>query len=197
MTSTLQDRQDIADLMTGWIRRDLGDWDGLRELFHPDGRIEVTWFEGLAGDFVDASARMGASDFRTKHLITAPVVEFSADGTRAVSETNAVIVGENVRLGLGANGHNRFIDRIERRDGVWRILDRKSVYDFAFFTFPAGVVEVDTESLAAYPSEYGALAYLLDASGFPVQRLFATKGSELEGVIKQSAHNWLQGKGEA
>ncbi|MFF0584360.1 nuclear transport factor 2 family protein [Streptomyces sp. NPDC003781] len=197
MTPTLQDRQDIANLMTGWIHRDLADWDGLRELFHPDGRIEVTWFEGPAGDFVDASARMGASDFRTKHLITAPVVTFSADGTRAVSETNAVIIGENVRLELGANGHNRFIDRIERREGVWRIVDRKSVYDFASFTFPAGLVEVDKAALAAYPREYGALAYLLDVSGFPVQRVFATKGSDLERTIKQSAHDWLEWKDEA
>ncbi|CAM5611927.1 nuclear transport factor 2 family protein [Streptomyces griseorubiginosus] len=197
MTSTLQDRQDIADLMTGWIRRDLGDWDGLRKLFHPDGRIEVTWFEGLAGDFIHASARMGTSDFRTKHLITAPAVAFSSDGTRAVSETNAVIIGENVRLGLGVSGHNRFIDRIERRDGAWRILDRKSVYDFAFFTFPAGLVKVDKEALAVYPREYGALAYLLDASGFPVRRMFATKGSELERTIKQSAYDWLHGKDKA
>ncbi|MDO0924177.1 nuclear transport factor 2 family protein [Streptomyces sp. TG1A-8] len=74
MTATPRDRRDIADLMTGWVRRDLGEWGRLRELFHPDGRIEITWFEGPAAGFVDASTRAGASDFRTKHLITAPVV---------------------------------------------------------------------------------------------------------------------------
>ncbi|MFB7421023.1 nuclear transport factor 2 family protein [Streptomyces sp. NPDC056210] len=94
-TPTLQDRQDVADLMTGWIHRDQGRWDRLRELFHPDARIEITWFEGLATDFVDASARMAATDLRTKHLITAPNVTFSADGTHAVAETNALIVVEN------------------------------------------------------------------------------------------------------
>ena len=57
MTTTPQDRQDIAELMTGWIHRDLGEWDRLRELFHPDAQIEITWFEGPASDFVDASAR--------------------------------------------------------------------------------------------------------------------------------------------
>ncbi|GAA3294399.1 hypothetical protein GCM10020295_18820 [Streptomyces cinereospinus] len=59
MNVTSQDRQDIADLMTGWIHRDLGEWDRLKGLFHPDGRIEITWFEGPAYEFVDASARMG------------------------------------------------------------------------------------------------------------------------------------------
>ncbi|OIJ97348.1 hypothetical protein BIV23_31260 [Streptomyces monashensis] len=180
--------------MTGWIHRDLAEWDQLRELFHPDGRIEITWFEGTAYEFVDASARMGASDLRSKHLITAPVATFSADGTRAVSETNAVIIGENVRIELGCNSHNRFIDRLEQRNGVWRILDRKSVYDFGSFTFPAGVVEIDREALAGYPREYAALAYLLEVSGFPVRRTFATKGSERERVIKQSAFEWLRGE---
>jgi hypothetical protein len=33
--------------------------DQLRELFHPDGTIEISWFEGLASDFVDGSLRMG------------------------------------------------------------------------------------------------------------------------------------------
>ncbi|MGN5632335.1 nuclear transport factor 2 family protein [Streptomyces sp. AC154] len=191
MNVTSQDRQDIADLMTGWIHRDLGEWDRLKGLFHPDGRIEITWFEGRAHEFVDASARMGASAFRTKHLITAPVVTFSADGDRAVSETNAVIIGENIDLRLGCNGHNRFIDRLEKRDGVWRISDRKSVYDFGTFTFPAGIVEIDAEIVARYPREYAALAYLLEASGFPVSRVFATKGSDLERDIKESAFAWL------
>ena len=194
---TLQDRQDIADLMTGWIRRDLGEWDRLRELFHPDGRIEVTWFEGPASEFVDASARMGASELRAKHLITAPVVTFSADGMRAVSETNAVIVAENVRLGLGCEAHARFVDRLERRDMVWRILNRSCVYDFGSFTFPVGVVEIDRAALEKYPREYAALAYLLEVSGYPVRRVFATRGSELERTVKQSALDWLRGKGQA
>ncbi|MBP0457223.1 nuclear transport factor 2 family protein [Streptomyces montanisoli] len=197
MTATLQDRQDITDLMTGWIHRDLGEWDRLRDLFHPQARIEITWFEGLASDFVDASARMGTSDFRTKHIITAPSVTFSADGDRAVSETNAIIIGENTRLGLGCNGHNRFIDRVERRDGTWRILDRKSVYDFASFTFPLGPVDFDHEAARRAPREYAALAYLLDASGFPVRRVFATKGSEQEKNIKQSALDWLDDQNQA
>lgn len=192
VTATMQDRQDIADLMTGWIHRDLGQWDRLRELFHPDARIEITWFEGPAHAFVDASARMGSSDFRTKHLITAPVVTFSDDGSRAVGETNAVIIGENVRLDLGCTGHNRFIDRLERRDGGWRILDRKSVYDFAGFTFPSGPVDIDRAAVARHPREYAALAHLLELSGFPVSRVFATRGSEQEREIKQSAFDWLR-----
>ncbi|MBE9373864.1 nuclear transport factor 2 family protein [Saccharopolyspora sp. HNM0983] len=194
MAATAQDRQDIADLMTGWIHRDLGEWDELRDLFHPDARIAITWFEGPASEFVDASAEMGASDLRTKHLVTAPVVTFSADGTRAFSETNAVIVGENVELALGCNTHSRFLDRLEKRDGAWRIVERGAVYDFATFTYPAGLVHVDQEALSQHPREYGALAYLLEASGFPVRRAFPVKGGEQERDMKRRALDWVHGK---
>ena len=79
MQTTLEDRQSIADLIIGWIHRDLAEWDKLRELFHPDATIEISWFEGLASDFVDGSMRMGKTDLGTKHFISAPVVTFNGD----------------------------------------------------------------------------------------------------------------------
>ena len=67
--SYLEDRLSIADLLTGWIHRDLGEWDRLRNLFHPRATIDITWFAGKASDFVDVSMKMGASDFKAKHVI--------------------------------------------------------------------------------------------------------------------------------
>ncbi|HWL72593.1 MAG TPA: nuclear transport factor 2 family protein, partial [Burkholderiaceae bacterium] len=188
MQTNLQDRMDIADLMTGWIHRDLAQWDDLRTLFHPDGEIEVTWFEGKASDFVDASMRMGASDLRTKHLITSPVVAFN--GCKAVVETNVVIIGENLRLGLGCAGHSRFYDLVEKRGGVWKIVMRQCIYDMGSFTFPIGIVDIDKAIVARYPSAYAPLAYLLEKSGFPVRRVFATKGSDLEVQMKKGGQAW-------
>lgn len=188
-TARLQDRLDIADLMTGWIHRDLAQWDQLRALFHPEGEIEITWFEGLASEFVDASMRMGESDLRTKHFVASPVITFNGD--KALVETNAVIVGENVRLGLGCSSHNRFFDLVEKRDGVWKIVRRQSIYDMGSFTFPRGIVDIDSKIVDRYPREYAPLAYLLDKSGFPVKRVFATKGSQLEAEMKATGAAWL------
>lgn len=189
MSNTLQDRQDIADLMTGWIHRDLAEWDQLLELFHADGIIEVTWFEGLFSEFVKGSQKMGNSGFSTKHMISSPIITFNGD--RAIAETNAIIIGENASLGLGCNGHNRFYDLIEKRDGVWRIVKRQSVYDMGNFTFPVGVVDIDPATVAKYPREYAALAYLLEKSGFPVKRVFATKFSQQEHEMKAKGQQWL------
>jgi hypothetical protein len=187
--ATLDDRQQITDLMTGWIHRDLAQWDAMRALFHPEGTIEITWFEGLFSEFVNASAKMGVSALKTKHLIGNPVITFNGD--KALVETNAMIVGENIELDLGCSVHNRFYDRVEKRNGVWKIVHRQSVYDMGGFTFPQGLVEIDKAVSKKYPREYAALAYVLEKSGFPVNRVFATRGSELEKKMKEEGQAWL------
>ena len=191
MQTMTEDRQQITDLMTGWIHRDLGQWDAMRSLFHPDATIEITWFEGLASEFVDASARMGASDLKTKHMIGNPVITFNGD--KAIVETNAMIIGENIKLDLGCCVHNRFYDRLEKRHGEWKIVHRQSVYDMGSFSFPVGLVEIDKAVCQKYPREYAALAYVLEKSGFPVNRVFATRGSELESKMKAEGQAWLNG----
>ena len=191
MQTTDTDRQQLNDLMNGWIHRDLGEWAQLRNLFHPDGTIEITWFEGLVGDFVNGSMRMGASDLRTKHLIASPRVTFNAAGNKALLETNAIIIAENVKLNLGCESHNRFYDLAEKRDGDWKLFHRQSIYDMGTFTFPQGIVEIDPATVAKYPREYAALAYLLEKSGFPLGREFATRGSKLEADMKAAGQHWL------
>ena len=190
MESYLTDRLDIADLMTGWIHRDNGEWDQLREFFHPEATIEITWFKGKATDFVNGSMKMGTSDFKAKHLIALPVVTFH--GTKAITETNAIVVGLNTTLGLGCEAHCRFYDHIEKRDGAWKILERHAIYDMAGFTFPYGIVELDTSAVQKYPIEYAPLAYLLQQSGFPVTSIYPTKGSDLEKTIKAEGQTWLK-----
>lgn len=189
MSDYSQDRWDITDLMMGWMHRDLSEWGHLRALFHSDATIEVTWFEGRASEFVDASMRMGASDLSTKHLVSPPVVAFHGD--RAIVETNAVIVAQNACLRIGCSNHNRFYDMVERRGGTWKIVRRQSIYDMGSFTFPHGPYNVDSEIVQRYPREYAPLAYVLEKSGFPVKRVFATRGSDLEKAMKTAGQAWL------
>jgi hypothetical protein len=56
MQMILEDRQNIVDLMTGWIHRDLAEWDKLRELFHGVRRYELKVWE----------VREGSLSFETK-----------------------------------------------------------------------------------------------------------------------------------
>ena len=191
MQNQHHDRQQLNDLLNGWLHRDLAEWEQLRNLFHPDGTIEITWFEGLASDFVDGSMRKGASDLRTKHLIALPRVTFNAFGNKAILETNAMIIAENVKLNIGCECHNRFYDLAEKRDGIWKLFHRQSIYDMGSFTFPQGPVEIEHDVLTQYPREYAPLAYLLAKSCFPLGRLFATRSSELEVEMKAAGQCWL------
>ncbi|SQB29272.1 Uncharacterised protein [Citrobacter koseri] len=96
-----------------------------------------------------------------------------------------------MKLNLGMVTHNRFYDMAEKRDGVWKLFRRQSIYDMGSFTFPLGVVDIDQSAVAKYPREYAALAYLLEKSGFPVTRVFATRGSALEQQMKTEGQRWL------
>lgn len=195
-TDRIADRLDINRLMTGWIHRDLRAWDELRDLFTPAATLEITWFRGSALDFIEGSARMGAGALSTKHLITSPVITFSAHhGDRAFVQTNAAIIAEHRDLLLGTTTHNRFLDRVVKcDDGRWRIERRDSSYDLSHFTYPLGLdaaAPIDRARLDRYPREYASLAYLLDAAGFPVEGEFPTRGSDLEARIVASGHAWL------
>ncbi|GAA1033854.1 MULTISPECIES: nuclear transport factor 2 family protein [Amycolatopsis] len=185
------DRQAITDLMTGWIHRDREHWDALASLFHDDATLTILWFSGPAKDFVDGSRRMSGGPLRSKHFIGAPVIE--ASGDRAFVETNAMLVADHLELGLGVTVHNRFLDRVERRDARWRIVRRDSVYDMGGFTYPYGIRPTDDLDPRRHPREYAALAYLLEHSGHQVPDTCPTRFSKREQEILEEGHAWLTG----
>lgn len=60
-------------------------------------------------------------------------------------------------------------------------------------TFPQGIVEIDKATAEKFPIAYAPLAYLLEKSGFPLSREFASKGSVLETEMKAEGQAWLKG----
>jgi hypothetical protein len=189
---TLVAERDISLLVKGWTYRDLGQWDRLKRLFHPDATIALAWFEGPFAKFVAASEKMEASDMRARHLVGAPLVTIGEAQERAVAETTIVVFAENRKLKLACQALARFVDLVERRDGAWKIMRRDSIHDMAAFMFPRGPVGVDEEPLARYPLEYASLAYLLEKSGVQVRRGLPIAGSEAEKALHAEAHRWLR-----
>lgn len=191
----IEDRQAIADLMTGWIHRDRQDWDALAALFHDEATLRILWFDGKARDFIDGSRRMSKGPLRSKHFIGSPTIAFAAGGDRAFVETNAILLADQTDLGIGATIHNRFLDRVSRRDGTWRIEHRDSVYDLGGFTYPYGIAaaeDIDSDALRGrHPREYAALAYLLESDGVAVTGTFPTRFSDQERDIIDAGRAWL------
>ena len=111
--------------------RDQGRWDELRDLFHPNASIAVTWYSGPIEGFIERSAQMtAAGNALTRHWIGASRV--TIEGNRALSDTDVAI---HIRTKLGpieadVTSYLRFFDRFERRDdGIWRIASRTGIYE--------------------------------------------------------------------
>src|SRR6202044_597582 len=51
------DRALIRDLVENWaLWRDAGDWERFATVWHDDGRMMATWFQGPAREFIRVSA---------------------------------------------------------------------------------------------------------------------------------------------
>ncbi|MFF2554980.1 nuclear transport factor 2 family protein [Nocardia sp. NPDC058058] len=188
----IADRQAIGELMTGWIHRDRQDWDELARLFHADATVRILWFSGPARDFIEGSRRMSAGPLRSKHFIGSPAIRFAGD--RAFVETNTILIADHLDANLGATVHNRFLDRVARIDGIWRICHRDSIYDMGGFAYPfgtSGAEPIDAETLHRHPREYAALAYLLERTGLTVTGPFPTRFSDQERDILDAGRAWL------
>ena len=53
MTQDLLDRLTIRDLIENWaLWRDAGDWERFATVWHDDGVMMATWFQGPAREFI-------------------------------------------------------------------------------------------------------------------------------------------------
>jgi len=54
--SEVDDRRAIRDLIENWaVWRDALMWDRFRTVWHDDGRMMATWFQGTADEFIQVS----------------------------------------------------------------------------------------------------------------------------------------------
>src|SRR4029079_11779526 len=124
------DKAACAEVIQNWgFARDQGRWDDLAAIFHPGGEIAVSWFRGAYPDFVAHCRSNFGRGSEAKHLLWPARVAVKRQ--RGPAETNVAILVrqtiEGVAVDLTSNG--RFLDRLERRDGIWRIVERATLYE--------------------------------------------------------------------
>ena len=127
-------RQEIANLTMAYCRGvDRADEELLSSVFHDDSTVVSGVFNGNGQDFATEICRIVKTVFdQTFHSIANQWIE--VDGDRAVGETYVVAVStmtdtEDGKSDMLSGG--RYIDRFERRDGVWKISDRTYVSDWS------------------------------------------------------------------
>ncbi|WP_310532362.1 nuclear transport factor 2 family protein [Novosphingobium sp.] len=130
-TRYLKDRQDILDVIMRESRgRDRQDVDLIAACWWPDGIDEHGPIIAKAPDY-PARANAGHARFfsATMHNITTHTCEI--DGTTAHSETYVIgtMLSPDKQEMKVAPG--RYFDRLEKRDGEWRILYRRCTVEMS------------------------------------------------------------------
>jgi len=191
------DRQDIRDLIENWaVWRDAGDWERFRAVWHADGVMMATWFQGPAAEFIRVTREGWAKGVSILHFLGGTSIDLSGD--RAIAQTKMTISQrgsvEGVLCDVVCTG--RFYDFIERRDGRWGMVLRQPIYekDRVDPVDPAARLALDQTRLAEFPAGYRHLAYIQTQIGYTVKRdMPQLTGPEVESLYARGAA-WLRGE---
>jgi hypothetical protein len=193
------DRTACAELIQAWgFARDQGRWDDLLAIFHPGGEIAVSWFRGPYPEFVAHCRRNFGRGSHAKHLLWPSRI--TVNGARAVAETNVAILVRQTIAGVAVDltSQARFLDRLERRDGVWRIVERAAVYERdrldAVEPSAAFVALMAKADAAMYPPAYRYMAYRVHALGRSLAEPVHYDGRPETEALKARYAAWLAEK---
>jgi hypothetical protein len=190
------DRMAITWVVQDWaLWRDAGDWERFATVWHPDGRMMATWFQGPAEDFIAASRAGWDRGVSILHFLGGTTVDVA--GARAIAQTKMTISQRadvhGVTCDVTCTG--RFYDFFEKRDGRWAIVLRQPIYekDRLDPVDPAAWPALDQDRLGRFPEGYRHLAYLQVGIGFDVKPdMPGLKGPEVERLYERG-RAWLAG----
>ncbi len=192
-----EDKRLVRELIENWVLwRDAGDWDRFRTVWHDDGRMMATWFQGPAEDFIRVSREGWARGVSILHFLGGMTIELA--GSRAIAQTKMTIsqraAVEGVPCDVVCTG--RFFDFLEKRDGRWGMVLRQPIYekDRMDPVTPGAAPVLDLALLAQFPEGYRHLAYLQTRIGYAVKRdMPGLKGQEVEALYARG-RTWLAGQ---
>ena len=128
----LQDRAEILDCVARHARGcDRHDVELLTGTYHPDGIDEHGTTVNAGPDYAPwANAVHAASSQNHLHHVTTHRCEIDGDEAHAESYVLVTLLAPDGASATVLSG--RYLDRLERRDGAWRIALRRSTVEVAF-----------------------------------------------------------------
>jgi hypothetical protein len=194
--SPVDDRAAIVEVVQNWaLWRDAGDWERFRTVWHDDGWMTATWFQGPAEKFIEVSRAGFDKGVSILHFLGGSTVD--VQGQRAIAQTKMTISqrGDIDRVTVDVVCTGRFFDFFEKRSGQWKIVRRQPIYekDRMDPVDPSASLKLDPDLLGSFPEGYRHLAYLQTRLGFRIKGdLPQLKGPVVE---KLYAHGraWLGG----
>lgn len=195
--SDVQDKLVIRELIENWaVWRDGLMWDRFRTVWHPDGQMWATWFQGTADQFIKVSQDGYAKGVRIVHSLGGCSIDIK--GARAVAQTKMTISQrspvDGVMCDVVCTG--RFYDFLEKRKGKWGLVLRRLIYekDRLDPLDPSAKLKLDEKLLERFPVGYRHLAYLQTKIGYKVKTdMPGLDGPEVDALYAKGA-DWLKGK---
>ncbi len=196
MTDVSADKIAIRELVENWaVWRDARLWDRFRTVWHAEGRMMATWFQGGFEEFIKVNDEGWAHGVRILHFLGGSSIDVA--GKRAIAQTKMTISQrapvEGVICDVVCTG--RFHDFFEKRDGRWGLVLRQPIYekDRLDPVDPAAKIVLDQDLLKRFPEGYRHLAYLQSRIGYKVKTdMPSIEGPELEALYESGAR-WLDG----
>jgi SnoaL-like protein len=187
----------IRQVMENWVLwRDAADWERFRTVWHDDGYMMATWFQGTASEFIRVSQEGFAKGVNILHFLGGNSVDLA--GNRAISQTKMTISQRarvhDVLVDVVCTG--RFYDFMDKRAGKWGVVLRQPIYekDRMDPVDPAAKLVLDASLLEQFPEGYRHLAYLQSGIGYKVKRdMPGLRGPEVEALYARGK-KWLEGE---
>jgi hypothetical protein len=197
MSDDILERLAIREIVENWVVwRDAGDWERFRTVWHDEGRMMATWFQGPAAEFIRVSREGMERGVNILHFLGANSVDVNKN--RAISQTKMTILQRarvhDVLCDVACIG--RFYDFFEKRGAKWGIVLRQPIYekDRLDPVDPAAKLQLDQAVLSRFPEGYRHLAYLQTNVGFRVKLdMPGLKGPEVEALYARGKA-WLSGE---
>ena len=147
------------------VSRDLGLWEQMRDCFHDDSVVRISWFSGSGPEFVRRSIEMAERNVQASHRLGPIFVTLA--GHRAIAQLALTVDIPFILNGIEVmmSSHTRLLLRAERRKSVWRISGFDAIYlrDEIIPAIPGQTVVVDPEALKAFRPTYRLLSYCLSS----------------------------------
>lgn len=190
------DRLAIREIVENWaLWRDAGDWERFRTVWHSDGWMTATWFQGPAEDFIKMSREGFEKGINFLHFLGGWTCDIAGD--RAISQTKMTInqraLCDGVLVDVVCTG--RFYDFLAKRAGRWGIVRRQPIYekDRLDLVDPSATLKLDPGLLESFPEGYRHLGYLQAKVGLKVKHnLPGLRGPEVQKLYGEGKA-WLEG----
>jgi len=197
MTEPAAEKLAIRELLENWVLwRDARLWDRFRSLWHAEGRMMATWFQGSFEEFIKVNEEGWARGVRILHFLGGSSIDLA--GNRAIAQTKMTISQrapiEGAICDVVCTG--RFYDFLEKREGRWGLVLRQPIYekDRLDPVDPSVRLVLNPDTLARFPEGYRHLAYLQSKIGYAVKTdMPGSEGPALEALYARGAR-WLCGE---